>query len=174
MSMLLIRCTQKLLKGSKTPLDPDPPRVDGLLSEWFANRVPLPFPGRNAVMYTSAGTLLTVVTFGNVLRTTLPVFIERTPALLRRVGVSDEWIREQTVGFENVRFARTDNRRVLGSMTDLADLLWHYAARWRSFEQIDADWLELRLAETPMSFLGMDSPHRLVTKLARGVAPDGG
>ncbi|HET7461295.1 MAG TPA: hypothetical protein VFJ82_08595, partial [Longimicrobium sp.] len=111
---MLIRCTRKLLKASGIePEDTDDEPAE-LFGEWYATTVSLPFPGRMAVMYTSARTLLTVVAPGRVLRTTLPVFRVRLSALLHRLALPAEWIARQTGALGEVRVAKTRNRHVVG------------------------------------------------------------
>jgi hypothetical protein len=164
--MLLLRCTQRLLKASQTTPEEDPAPAEGPLGEWYANVAPLPFAGRWVVMFTHAQTLLTVIAPGRVLRTTVPVFQQRLPELLRRLGIPEEWIAEHAPGECEARVARTDDRRVLGSMNDLANGIWCVADEAPSFDRLDLGALERELATTPLSFLGMGSPDRAMQKLA--------
>ncbi|HYH79520.1 MAG TPA: hypothetical protein VEX86_06975 [Longimicrobium sp.] len=164
--MLLLRCTQRLLDASRTIPEQAPAPAEGLLGEWYANVAPLPFPGRWAVMFTHAQTLLTVVAPGRVLRTTVPVFRERLPALLRRLEIPEAWIAEHAPLDGEVRVARTDSRRVLGSMNDLASGIWYGADEAPSFDRLDLATLERDLATTPLTFLGHASPDRAMLGLA--------
>lgn len=164
--MILLRATQRLLKQGGISMVPEPPLPTTILGEWYANVVPLPFPGRWIVMYTSANTLLTVVTSGRGLRTTLPVFQQRMPALLRRLRLPDPWVQAQANALEEVYVTRTNNRRVLGSMNDLAYQIRIAAEVTRSFERLDFDCLELDLAEVPLSMLQYQHPSRVAAALA--------
>ncbi|HEX6751227.1 MAG TPA: hypothetical protein VF092_28310 [Longimicrobium sp.] len=164
---MILRCTQRLLKGSGLQLAADPPTSDAALGEWFANVVPLPFAGRSVVMYSSANTLLTVLVPGRAVRTTLPGFRERLPRLLERLGLPPEWIREQALALEPVYYARTNDRRVLGTMNDLANGTWFWAEDAGSFDRFDLDRTELELAGTPLRMLDSSSPDIMVTQLAR-------
>ncbi|HEU4558456.1 MAG TPA: hypothetical protein VFS20_11425 [Longimicrobium sp.] len=165
---MILRCTQKLLKASGATAEPDPGVPVGVLGEWYANGVSLPFPGRSTVMFTHPGTLLTVVAPGRALRTTLPVFHQRLPGLLRRVGVPEEWISAHAPAGE-VRLAKTADRRVLGSMTDFAYAIWYHAQVVSG--EMNIDELERELAITPMSYLGHGSPDRAMLKLATSEIP---
>jgi hypothetical protein len=165
--MMILRCTQRILKGTAHPVEAEPPPPDVPLGEWYVNAVPLPFRGRGAVMYTSSTTLLTVLASGRTLRTTLPVFQARLPGLLESLDLPAEWVAPHATAAREVRIARTASRRVLGSMTDLAWLLQGYAERWSSFDDVDLGWLELRLAEPPMSMLDYN-PRAAVETLALG------
>ena len=163
---MILRCTQRLLKGIGFPIVADPPAPEAALGEWYANAVALPFTGRWLVMYTSASTLLTVVAPGRAVRTTLPVFRERLPRLLRRLGLPEEWVDAQARAVEEVFIARTNNRRVLGSMNELAYLVWFAAADHRAFQTLDLDGLELELADVPLSMLGYKDPATIAAGLA--------
>src|SRR5256885_2856364 len=99
--MIVVRATQRLLKSSRVTPEIDPPPADAPLAEWFANVVSLPFPGRMVVMYTSANTLLTLVAPGRVLRTTVPVFVRRLPALLQRLNLPEPWIASQSAALSD-------------------------------------------------------------------------
>jgi hypothetical protein len=122
-------------------------------------------------MYTNARTLLTVVTIGRAIRTTLPAFRERLPKLLARLACPPEWIREQTAALDPVHFTRTNDRRVLGSMNELAYGIWFDAHRLGTYDRFDPDRFELRLAETPMSFLAYESPALAARALALDKPP---
>ena len=164
---MILRCTRRLLKGSGLQLTEDPPAPPAALEEWFANVIPLPFPGRFAVMYSSASTLLTVLVPGRAVRTTLAGFRERLPRLLARLSAPPEWVLTQMSALDPVCYARTNNRRVLGSMNDLADETRFWAEDAGSFSGFDLDRMELRLAETPLSMLGYSSPGITIGQLAR-------
>lgn len=166
--MMILRCTQRILKSARLAVESDPPPPDAPLGEWYVNVVPLPFRGRSAVMYTSADTLLTVLAFGRSLRTTLPVFQARLPGLLESLDLPAGWVAPHAAAAREVRVARTDNRRVLGSMTDFAYLVWSYVERWAVFEEVDLGWVELQLADAPMSMLSYLNPRAAVETLVFG------
>jgi hypothetical protein len=168
---MILRCTQRLLKGSGIQLTPEPRPEPAALGEWFANAVPLPMPGRWVVMYTNARTLLTVLTAGRVIRTTLPAFRERLPRLLARLRLPPDWIDAQAAALDLVYFARTNDRRVLGSMNDFAGTIQyeiqHFGPGW-----FNLDRMELRLADDPMTFLDYHDPERVTRALALGKTPE--
>jgi len=164
---MILRCTQRLLKGTGLPVVADPPAPEAALGEWYANTVALPFAGRWLVMYTSARTLLTVVAPGRVIRTTLPVFQQRLPALLRRLDLSEAWVDAQARAVEEVFIARTSDRKVLGSMNEIAYHVWLVAAEERSFETLDLDGLELELSKSLSGMLRYRTPAQVTLELAR-------
>jgi hypothetical protein len=146
---MLLRCTQRLLKGSGIVPVADPPVPVGPLEEWYANPVPLRFAGRWIVLYVSASSLLAVVVPGRSLRGTLDGFRVRLPALLRRIGLPDGWIEEHTAQTAEVTIARTANRQLLGFMTHMANTVQFQAEHVRSFAGMDWDELEECFADTP-------------------------
>lgn len=166
--MILIRCTQRLLKGApKAPLDGFAAPLP-LLGEWYANAIPLPFPGRWIVMFTSADSLLTVVAPGRSLGTALPIFQKRLPALLHRIEVPRPSITELLNAFSEMAFSRTANRSILGSMNDLAFQLKVIAGDSARFQDLDLDRLELDLSETPMGALRFGYPREVAANLLAG------
>jgi hypothetical protein len=168
--MVLIRATRRLLNGRSVPIGDDLPPDVGPLGEWYANAVALPAPGRWLVLFTSADTLVSFVAPGRSLRTTLPVFERRVPLLLRRLGLPESWVRARADAFEEVHIARagaqTADRRVLGTMTDLAYQIRAEAEAAGTFERLDLDRMEERLAEVPLSVLGYGHPARAAAELA--------
>lgn len=171
--MILIRCTQRLLKNVPLPLPKPPPSPIRPLAEWYANAIPLPFPGRWVVMFTSADSLLTVVAPGRSLGTALPTFRRRLPALLRRIGIPAESITELSNSLTEVAIGRTANRSVLGSMNELAFLIKTIMLDAAGFDDVDLDRLEINLSEVPMGALRYAYPREVAADLLAGscVAP---
>jgi hypothetical protein len=162
--MILIRATRRLLKDVRDIVN-EPTEPAFPLSEWYANAIPLPLPGRWVVLYTSAESLLTVLVPGRSLTTTVPRFKLRAEQLLRRLGAAPEWIDQHRIHAEQVVFARTADRRVLGTMNDLAFLAQVAAEEAKSFDRLDLDALELQLARTPFSLLNYGYPAGAATAL---------
>ena len=155
--MILIRGTRKLLKGTRGLLSDGPLPEVGPLGTWYANPVPLPYPGRSLVLFTAADTMLSVVAPGRSLRTTLPVFQRRVPALLLRLGLPGAWIQARADALADVYVARAEarsvDRMVLGTMTDASYQIRAEAAAAGAFERLDLDRVEDGLAETPLGAL---------------------
>lgn len=166
--MIVLRCTQRLLKGSRLPVEADPPAPDVPLGEWYARPIPLPFRGRSLVIYTNTASMLTVVTLGRSLGTTIPSFQERLPALLHRLLLPPEWVERHRDGASEVRIARTVDRRVIGSMTNLANAIWFDAEDAVSWDEWDLDRLEWRLSEEIMSTTRYRYPREIAMALATG------
>lgn len=166
--MIVLRCTQRLLKASGIKPAEEPSAPTAPLGEWYANVVSLPFRGRSLVVFVQGGTLLSVVAPGRVLRTTVPTFRQRLPRLLQRLGLPQDWVDAHTAALPEVCFARTASRSVLGTMNDIAWQIWSDAGSVRSFDQLDLDWLEARLGEVPFGALRYRSPIGALAELVQG------
>jgi len=129
----------------------------GPLGTWYANVVALPYPGRSLVLFTAADTMLSVVASGRSLRTTLPVFRRRVPVLLLRLGLPGAWIQARADDLADVHVARaraqTLDRTVLGTMTDASYQIWAEAEAAGTFDRLDLDRVEDRLAQVPLGAL---------------------
>ena len=129
----------------------------GPLGTWYANIVALPYPGRSLVLFTAADTMLSVVAPGRSLRTTVPVFRRRVPILLLRLGLPGVWIQARVDDLADVHVARagaqTIDRRVLGTMSDATYQVRAEAEAVGTFDRLDLDRVEDRLAEVPLGAL---------------------
>lgn len=164
--MIVLRCTQRLLRAKIKPVV-EPPAPTAALDEWYANVVSLPFRGRTLMAFVHSGTLLSVLAPGRVLGTTVPVFQQRLPPLLSRLDLPQPWVDAQAAALSTVCFARTASRSVLGSMNEIAEQI-HAEAEWaRSFDRLDLDQLEDRLAGVIFGTLGYQCPRDVLDKLAR-------
>ncbi len=187
--MIVLRATRRLLsastgrKGADTLLSADlqselsPLPEVGPLGTWYANGVALPYPGRSLVLFTAADTLLSVVASGRSLRTTLPVFQRRLPILLLRLGLPGAWIGARARDVADVHISRagaqTVDRTVLGTMIDATYQIRAEAEAVGSFDRLDLDHVEDRLAEVPLGALRSERsshgfPSDAVARLARG------
>lgn len=165
--MVHIRATRRLISaGTRGPgasrLSEGPVPDVVPLGTWVANVVPVPYPGRSLILFTAADTLLSVVASGRSLGTTLPVFQRRLPVLLLRLGLPGAWIQARADDLAAIHVARvgaqTADRRVLGSMNDLAAHVYAVAEDAGTFDRLDLDGLEDRLSEVLLSALG-DGPR---------------
>ncbi len=181
--MVLLRATRRLLSASTGRAGADALLSDGPLPDvgplgtWYANAVPLPYPGRSLVLFTAADTMLSVVAPGRSLRTTLPVFKRRVPILLLRLGLPGAWVQARAGDLTDVHIARagaqTVDRRVLGTMTDAAYQIRAEAEAVGAFDRLDLGRVEDRLAEVPLGALRSERsshgfPADAVAELARG------
>lgn len=124
-----------------------------------------PNPGRSLVLFTAADTLVSAVASGRSLRTTVPVSQRRMLVLLLRLGIPGSWIQARADDLATVHVARlgaeTPDRRVLGSMNDLAVHVYALAQDAGTFDRIDLDHVEDRLDGVLLSALAAPPPARL-------------
>ena len=164
--MITVRCTQKLLRRLSVAPQPDAPPSESLLGDWYANLLHL--GGEQLILCASERTLLPVlVTARDGLR-----FPERLRAGLREVltalHVEPDVIARELATMGEHTFAKTNNRRVLGSMNDLAWML-ECGRRDDAKPQSLLYW-SLELAKNPCSPLQMNSPDRAAVALLSGSA----
>lgn len=152
--MLTLRCTQlvRTRLGLPTVL-PDPSPSTGRLGDWYVHRVRFGRP--EFVIATNERSLLTVLFPARDFRTTLEKNLCATLAgLLEALQVPSAIIEQEIASMTPVGFARATNRRVLGSLNELA---FHAATRWAHGE--DLATICHYLAKIPMSALGEKPGH---------------
>ena len=152
--MLTLRCTQRVRKRLRLPEQlPEAPASSGALGDWYVYLVR--FGYSEFAIVTSERCLLTMLLPARELRTSLvPNLHASLRSLLERLDVPEEEVSRELDGMQPVSFARATNRRVLGSMNDLAFQASHHLAHGD-----DLATLAERLAHTPMSAIGEGSGH---------------
>ncbi len=80
--------------------------------------------------------------------------------LLLALGIHEGAVEEEERAMAELAFGKTENRRILGSMTDFAWMLEGYLRDPMSLVE-----LSLRLAETPCGPLNMNNPWRATANL---------
>lgn len=149
--MLVLRCTRNIRARLRLPDDiPEPPRSTGVLGDWYVHLVRF---GRNqSVLATSERSLLTVLLPAGELRENLaPNLRSAIGALLSLLGVPHEAIHREITAMTPVAFGRATNRRVLGSMNDLAFQASVHLAGGEENPLV----IGRLLAATPMSAIGL-------------------
>jgi len=98
---------------------PEPPPSTGRLGDWYVHLVRFGRP--EFAIATNERSLLTVLLPARALRTTLaPNLRAAVGSLLESLDVPREAVAREIAAMEPVAFGRATNRRVLGSMNDLA------------------------------------------------------
>ena len=145
-----------------TPLDqPDPPSA--ALGNWYANLIPT--AAGDLIMFVNERTLLTVAIPVWESDRMLELFRIRVANLLGMIGLPQYVIDRETSHFDQVQFAKTASRSVLGSMNDFA---WHYqslAEEAKSKADLSLSYAELRLSEMPCGPLDYQSPAEVAREL---------
>ena len=157
--MYALRCTERARKRMAVQFAVAPIHSTTVLGDWF---VGLQFFGRRQlVLAVSARTLLPVLLPARNVRdlpTALPDAVAR---MLLALGVPRTAVATECAEMKDAVIAKTNDRRVLGSMNDFARMLDGWLPPGRD-DLIDA---ALDLARAPCGPIGMDSPNRLTVEL---------
>ena len=136
-----------------------------VLGDWYANLISC---GRERlVLYTSSTTLLPVVCPAkNLARNIGEQLRVELGHLLLDIGVDESAVRRELAEMKVMAFAKTADRRVLGSMTEFAFMTQHSRARW---PDEDLGRVSRWLADTPCGMLGDHmSPDNFAVELLGG------
>ena len=148
--MLTIRCTRVVrARLSLSSELAEPPRSTGALGDWFVHLVH--FGSKQFALASSERSLLTVLLPARELRTSLVSNLRASVStLLAMLAVPHATIVREIATMESTAFGRATNRRVLGSMNDLA----FQASVYLAHDGHDLLAISRRLARTPMSAIG--------------------
>lgn len=155
--MLLIRCTAKLRKemGLKDAGLYNGEVPGSHLDIWYANL--LRISRRKCVLFTHAESLFSFLTF-DASRARLKdmdvVFREGLEEAMTNEGLDAPVISQLLCRYEDVRYAKTDSRKVLGSMNDLASMFKHHFLLRGGAENCDLPVAILKMNRVPFSPLG--------------------
>lgn len=154
--MFTLHCTQKLRDRLKRPLAREVPEASTVLGNWYATVL---FWKPQLALLVNERTLLPAL-LPLAPADTLP---ERVGPELRRLleahGIDPAFIEREVAAMVEVVVAKTSNRRVVGTMNEFA-----FEAKVYRELGVAADLvgLALRLAQTPCSAIGYNSPDRLL------------
>lgn len=139
--MFTLRCTQKLLERVGTVPNLNPAPADNVLGDWYANLIRV---GRTqVVLAVSERTLLPVVVPAKEGRTLVARIGDALEPLLLSIGIPVEDALAERSAMMASSIGKTESRRVLGSLNDLAfqlqvgltdrpELTLHEQALWLS------------------------------------------
>jgi hypothetical protein len=148
--VVTLRCTRLVRERLHLPRQtvPEPLPSTSRLGDWYVHLVRFGRP--EFAIATSERSLLTVLLPARSLRTTLaPNLRAAVGSLLESIGVPRQAVAREIAAMELVTFGRATNRRVLGSMNELAFQASVHLARGD-----DLLTILRRLANTPMSAIG--------------------
>lgn len=146
--MIVVRCTQRLLKHSGIKPEVDLPAPTAILGEWYANVIGVPIGGHTVVLHTHNPTRLTVIVPGRSVRTTGASFKLRLLEFLRRLRIPEEAVARQKGQMDQVHYVRMADRSVLGTMNEFDKAICLRAAMAGSMERFDLSRMEDELSET--------------------------
>lgn len=147
--MFVLRCTGKLLgRLRQSPMEHAVSTTT--MGDWYANL--LFAPRAQLVLFVSERSLLPIVVPAREAGMLVPRFRETLRSVLRSIGVDGGIVERELAAMDDVQFAKTTNRQVLGSMTDFAHQL-----RGRPISESLIE-VSLELAEAPCGPVGMKRP----------------
>ncbi|MBN8488383.1 MAG: hypothetical protein J0M20_11760 [Burkholderiales bacterium] len=153
--MFVLRCTQKLLSRLRVAPDLATAPSDNVLGAWYANLVRA---GRvQVVLAVSERSLLPVVVAARDGRTLVQRLIAAVDPMLQAVGVPADDAAAECRAMQTWTLGKTENRRVIGSLNDLAYQLEGALPYWPERTLMDHS---LWLAQTPLKFIDYGSPDR--------------
>lgn len=166
--MRIIHCTRKLLKELDVPLvEPDkiPSNPEGL-GNWYANL--LRIERRKCIIFTNEKTLYTFL-IPKVLKANLKnieeEFLINLSYNLQSEGFGLEVINRVMQEYQEIGFAKTVSKSVLGSMNDLAYQYEFQIMRERGIENIKVLKLNHEINRTPMGALKYKYPIEALKNL---------
>lgn len=149
--MVTLRCTHKLLKFLGVAPTDNPPAPTGRLGDWYANLIPT-YAG-DLIMFVNEETLITVAVPTRFADDLIPHFRARVRNLFLMLDIPLRLIEREINHYEEVEFAKTASRSVLGSMNDIAYNYQYIAER-------DVERGTLSLSDAEYQISKMPSPVR--------------
>jgi len=152
----IIHCTRKLLKElDVSPIEPDsyPSNTEGL-GNWYANL--LRIDRRKCLIFTNEKTLYSFLipkVLKNNLKNIEEEFLINLNYNLQNEGFSLEVINKIMQEYQEIGFAKTVSKSVLGSMNDLAYQYKFEIMRSEGIDNIRIPQLNQRINRTPMRAL---------------------
>src|SRR4030066_1868405 len=159
--MRIIHCTRKLLKELDVPLvelDKILPPTEGI-GNWYANL--LRIDRRKCLLFTNKKTLYTFLipkVLKNNLKNIEEEFLINLNYNLQNEGFSLEVINKIMQEYQEIGFAKTVSKSVLGSMNDLAYQYEFEIMRSEGIDNIRIPQLNQRINRTPMGALNYKFP----------------
>lgn len=170
--MPLIRCTQKLIAELGTPVFAHPSPADSpVLGDWYGTL--FRHQGKKCVLFASAKTLLTLLIVDVAradIRNYQTLFHTGLHRLLVDEGFPPVVIERVLRDYETVGLATTNDRRLVGSLSELArmaEILIDYGG---GIGQINLCDVNHKLNRVPMKYLRMADPLNSTRELLGGVA----
>lgn len=158
--MVVLRCTQKLLVRLKQVCDLPPVESTTRLGDWYGNL--LQVGHRQHLLFISERSRLPVVIPVRESGHLNSVFPNAVCEMLAKVGVADADIADERSRMSEMRFARTRNRSLLGTLNDFSFMAQDLGRRARP--DSPADLMQF-LAQTPILPLGGARPIELTRSL---------
>ena len=165
--MYAIRPTQALLR--KLSIDvkgAEPPAATTALGDWFLRAYN--FERKRFLLCTSSRSLFTVLVPARDLASVAERVRAAVGELLYALGAPADQIRNELDEMDTYVFRSSNDRRVIGSMTDMARMADAYLQHGSSLEHLVV--VAMKLARAPCGPLEFESPQRVALRLLRRTA----
>ena len=162
--MLTLRCTQKLLKRVPAGFVEAPEPSTTLLGDWYANIL---FSQPQLILCVSERTLLPVVVSAKDIRAFPQRLRLALHELLIHLGAPTQLADREVSEMEETQFARTTNRRLLGSINEF---MFHLADDVCEDPGLPLLQRSIRLAEMPCGPVGYKFPTNVTLDLLRSAS----
>ena len=164
--VVVLRCTQKLLRRLREAPSPDVPVSDTKLGDWYGTD--LQVGQRRFALFMSERTRLPVVLEGADLKRLPDALAERLGRMLAALGVDDFARAEECARMAAAVFAATSSRSLVGSLNEAVSMARPFSARSPVVTPLE---LALDLAEVPIGPLrGASSGDATLDTLGRKAA----
>ncbi|HZL64518.1 MAG TPA: hypothetical protein VFD50_06210 [Thermoleophilia bacterium] len=163
--MLVLRCTQKLLKRIG-PAITGPPESTTALGDWYAG--PLAIGHQRYLLLVSERSRLPVLMPGRDVKHLTAHFPEALARVLEGLGVPAPVISREIAEAGEIIVAKTASRSVLGTPNDFS-----YQLKWQLWDDPAPDLTieAVRLSHTPVGPLGPGWPDEVTPRLLGCEAP---
>ena len=151
--MYAIRCTKKLLDRGAPKTQAPEITTTTVLGDWYAN-ILIERP-EHLVVCVSERTLLPVIVPAKDLKRLPSRLAAAAAEMLKAIGVQDQDVAEEFAAMQETYFAKTSDRRVLGSLNDF---VFHVQNGTASHHEFTLHERSLRLAQMPCAVLNYAYP----------------
>jgi tetratricopeptide (TPR) repeat protein len=142
--VVVLRCTQKLLRRLRASSSPDAPASDTTLGDWYATH--FQFGRSRFALFISERTRLPIVLDGADLKRLPVALAERLDRVLGALGVDERARAEECARMSAAVFAATSSRSVVGSLNEAVSMARTFLAHSPALTPLE---LALDLAEVP-------------------------
>jgi hypothetical protein len=161
--MITLRCTQKLQGFLGIVPANILELITATLGDWYANLVPT--VSGDLIVFVNEKSLLTVAIPIWESNNLVPLFRLRVANLLGMIGINSKEIENEISHYDQIQFGKTESRRVLGSMNDIA---WQYqtlAEEAENKSDLSLSKAELILSRMPCKPIGYRFPSEIAKDL---------
>ena len=162
--MIVLRCTKQMFKllNQSPSAEREETIGDNILGEWYAK--PVATWAGDLIIFVNARTLLTVGVPTSQTNQWHPLFVARVYNLLRMLNIPEAGIASEIAAYNKIYLAKTVNRSVLGSMTEIG-YMCQFRAEDGQGQEISLSDLELDLSKALHGPLNYTYPRDVAAAL---------